>query len=223
MGWELAASRCSSAAPPFSAPEPWAPASPRTWPTPEFPRFSSILLRSSELRSHLGPVGPRRTLAKSKPAAFFEPSLAALIAPGNFRRRPAQARPVRLDHRSRRREPRHQDGAARPRPSPSRPTRAPHHQHLRPAHRAHRRRDSRRSAAASSARTSSIRRATCACSKSSPPPTATLPLVAAFAAFADRVLGKQVVFAHDTPNFIANRIGIAVMFSAANLMLEQGL
>jgi 3-hydroxyacyl-CoA dehydrogenase len=47
--------------------------------------------------------------------------------------------------------------------------------------------------------------------------------VAAFSAFADRILGKQVVFAHDTPNFIANRIGIAVMFSAANLMLEQGL
>jgi 3-hydroxyacyl-CoA dehydrogenase len=47
--------------------------------------------------------------------------------------------------------------------------------------------------------------------------------LAAFAAFADRILGKQVVFAHDTPNFIANRIGIAVMFNAANLMIEQGL
>jgi 3-hydroxyacyl-CoA dehydrogenase len=48
-------------------------------------------------------------------------------------------------------------------------------------------------------------------------------LVAAFSAFADRMLGKEVVFAHDTPNFIANRIGIAVMFNAANLMLEKGL
>ncbi len=47
--------------------------------------------------------------------------------------------------------------------------------------------------------------------------------VAAFAAFADRILGKQVVFANDTPNFIANRIGVAVMFSAATLMLEQSL
>ena len=47
--------------------------------------------------------------------------------------------------------------------------------------------------------------------------------VAAFAAFADRILGKQVVFANDTPNFIANRIGVAVMFNAATLMLEQGL
>ena len=37
------------------------------------------------------------------------------------------------------------------------------------------------------------------------------------------MLGKQVVFAHDTPNFIANRIGVAVMFTAATLMLEQGL
>ncbi len=48
-------------------------------------------------------------------------------------------------------------------------------------------------------------------------------VVAAFAAFADRTLGKQVVLANDTPNFIANRIGVSVMFSAANLMLEQGL
>jgi 3-hydroxyacyl-CoA dehydrogenase len=48
-------------------------------------------------------------------------------------------------------------------------------------------------------------------------------VVAAFATFADRILGKQVVYANDTPNFIANRIGVAVMFSAATLMLEQGL
>jgi 3-hydroxyacyl-CoA dehydrogenase len=48
-------------------------------------------------------------------------------------------------------------------------------------------------------------------------------VVSAFAAFADRLLGKQIVFANDTPNFIANRIGVAVMFSAASLMLEQGL
>jgi 3-hydroxyacyl-CoA dehydrogenase len=48
-------------------------------------------------------------------------------------------------------------------------------------------------------------------------------LVAAFTAFADRMLGKQVVFANDTPNFIANRIGVSVMFTAATLMLEQGL
>ena len=41
-------------------------------------------------------------------------------------------------------------------------------------------------------------------------------VVAAFAAFADRMLGKQVVFANDTPNFIANRIGVSVMFTAAN-------
>ncbi|HKN20394.1 MAG TPA: 3-hydroxyacyl-CoA dehydrogenase/enoyl-CoA hydratase family protein [Terracidiphilus sp.] len=56
-----------------------------------------------------------------------------------------------------------------------------------------------------------------------PTPESDPELVAAFSAFADRMLGKEVVFAHDTPNFIANRIGIAVMFNAANLMLEQGL
>ena len=48
-------------------------------------------------------------------------------------------------------------------------------------------------------------------------------VVAAFATFADRILGKQVVYANDTPNFIANRIGVAVMFTAATLMIEQGL
>ncbi len=56
-----------------------------------------------------------------------------------------------------------------------------------------------------------------------PAPDSDPAIVAAFAAFADRILGKQVVFAHDTPNFIANRIGVAVLFNAANLMLEQGL
>jgi 3-hydroxyacyl-CoA dehydrogenase len=48
-------------------------------------------------------------------------------------------------------------------------------------------------------------------------------VVAAFAAFADRDLGKQVVLSSDTPNFIANRIGIAALFNAAALMLAQGL
>jgi len=56
-----------------------------------------------------------------------------------------------------------------------------------------------------------------------PAPGADAAAIAAFAAFADRLLGKQVVFARDTPNFIANRIGIAVLFNAANLMLQQGL
>jgi len=48
-------------------------------------------------------------------------------------------------------------------------------------------------------------------------------VIAGFSAFADRTLGKQVVRANDTPNFIANRIGVSVMFNAATLMLEQGL
>ena len=48
-------------------------------------------------------------------------------------------------------------------------------------------------------------------------------LLSAFAAFADRLLGKQIVLANDTPNFIANRIGVAIMFTAAKLMLQQGL
>jgi 3-hydroxyacyl-CoA dehydrogenase len=47
--------------------------------------------------------------------------------------------------------------------------------------------------------------------------------VAAFSAFGDRILGKEVVFAHDTPNFIANRIGTSNMFAALDLMRQQGL
>jgi 3-hydroxyacyl-CoA dehydrogenase len=48
-------------------------------------------------------------------------------------------------------------------------------------------------------------------------------VVAAFGSFADRILGKQVVLANDTPNFIANRIGVANTIAAVNLMLQQGL
>ncbi len=48
-------------------------------------------------------------------------------------------------------------------------------------------------------------------------------LLAAFAAFGDKILGKEVVEAHDTPNFIANRIGVSIIFEGAQLMLAQGL
>ena len=47
-------------------------------------------------------------------------------------------------------------------------------------------------------------------------------VMAAFAAFAGRMLGKQVVSANDTPNFIANRLGVALSFTAGNLMLSGG-
>lgn len=48
-------------------------------------------------------------------------------------------------------------------------------------------------------------------------------LLSAFAAFADLHLGKQVVHAADTPNFIANRIGVAALLRATQLMQEQKL
>ena len=47
--------------------------------------------------------------------------------------------------------------------------------------------------------------------------------VAAIAEFCDQRLGKAVVQAHDTPNFIANRIGTFFMGNAIRLMQEQGL
>ena len=48
-------------------------------------------------------------------------------------------------------------------------------------------------------------------------------ILAAFSAFGDRVLGKEVVEARDTPNFIANRIGMATIFASATLMFQQSL
>ncbi len=47
--------------------------------------------------------------------------------------------------------------------------------------------------------------------------------VAAFMArFGERVLGKGIVHAKDTPNFIANRVGCFGMFHAMSVMLERG-
>ncbi len=48
-------------------------------------------------------------------------------------------------------------------------------------------------------------------------------VVEAIAHFADQRLGKDVVFARDTPNFIANRIGIFIMLEAVRLMLSEDL
>ena len=47
--------------------------------------------------------------------------------------------------------------------------------------------------------------------------------IAAVADFADRRLGKTIVFARDTPNFIANRIGVYIMTQAIKLMQQQSL
>jgi len=47
--------------------------------------------------------------------------------------------------------------------------------------------------------------------------------LAAFEDFAEIVLGKGVVRAKDTPNFIANRIGLFAALKAIQLMIEHGL
>jgi 3-hydroxyacyl-CoA dehydrogenase len=56
-----------------------------------------------------------------------------------------------------------------------------------------------------------------------PTPETDPAVVAAVADFADRRLGKTIVYARDTPNFIANRIGVYVMVQAIDLMQQQGL
>ncbi|MBM4331824.1 MAG: 3-hydroxyacyl-CoA dehydrogenase/enoyl-CoA hydratase family protein [Deltaproteobacteria bacterium] len=51
----------------------------------------------------------------------------------------------------------------------------------------------------------------------------TLPEVVKFIAyFGERVLGKGIVYAKDTPNFIANRIGIFGMLNLMRIMVEEG-
>jgi 3-hydroxyacyl-CoA dehydrogenase len=56
-----------------------------------------------------------------------------------------------------------------------------------------------------------------------PTPEADPAAIAAIAHFADVLLGKEVVFARDTPNFIANRIGVFMMLESVRLMLEEDL
>jgi len=52
----------------------------------------------------------------------------------------------------------------------------------------------------------------------------TLPGVVEFMAdFGERILGKGIVWAKDTPNFVGNRIGTHGMAKTMQLMLEQGL
>lgn len=56
-----------------------------------------------------------------------------------------------------------------------------------------------------------------------PMPEADETRIAALARFIDHRLGKSVVLARDTPNFIANRIGTFAMLEAIRLMQAQGL
>jgi 3-hydroxyacyl-CoA dehydrogenase len=55
------------------------------------------------------------------------------------------------------------------------------------------------------------------------PPGTDPVAVEAVAHFADQHLGKEVVFARDTPNFIANRIGVFIMLEAIRLMQSEDL
>ncbi len=56
-----------------------------------------------------------------------------------------------------------------------------------------------------------------------PTPEADPAAIAAVSHFADLLLGKEVVFARDTPNFIANRIGVFIMLESVRLMQEEDL
>jgi 3-hydroxyacyl-CoA dehydrogenase len=52
----------------------------------------------------------------------------------------------------------------------------------------------------------------------------TLPEILEFMAdFGERILGKGIVWAKDTPNFVGNRIGVQGMVKAMQLMLQKGV
>ncbi len=52
----------------------------------------------------------------------------------------------------------------------------------------------------------------------------TLPEILSFMGdFGERLLGKGIVWAKDTPNFVGNRIGVQGMIKAMQLMMEEGL
>ncbi len=56
-----------------------------------------------------------------------------------------------------------------------------------------------------------------------PTPDANPAAIATIAGFADRRLGKSIVYARDTPNFVANRIGTYAMLNGVRLMQQQDL
>ena len=56
------------------------------------------------------------------------------------------------------------------------------------------------------------------------PGAETLPEILAFVAdFAERILGKGIVWAKDTPNFVGNRIGVQNIIKTMQLMVQDGL
>ena len=144
-----------------------------------------------------------------KPDPFFTPMTAALITTGGFDDGSRAAQRRRLDPRSRHRTARRQTRPARTRRSGAAPGHGRQLEHVRHS-------DSRRSprgaatnsAATGSARTFSTRRDIYRCSKSFRLRIRIASVVERVSRFADLRLGKGVVVAKDTPNFIANRIGL---------------
>ncbi len=161
---------------------------------------------------------------KSKPAAFFKPSLARLVTVGNFEddlQKLAEVdwiiEAVVEDMEIKR------DAAAQDR-SRSQAGHHHHDQHQRPARGQDRRRLLRRlppllvrHALLQSAALHAPAGADPHARHRSAPP------MEAIAHFCDLHLGKGVVYAKDTPNFIANRIGIFSMLNVMRLMQEMDL
>jgi len=72
-----------------------------------------------------------------------------------------------------------------------------------------------------SAHTSSIRRVICGCLRSFPHRKLDPAAIAAVSHFGDIWLGKGIVNAKDTPNFIGNRIGTFSVLNVMRVMQEM--
>ena len=167
------------------------------------------VVRPGQANRNQAALSGLESASKQKPVAFFTQAAAALVTPGNFEDRSERHPALRLDYRSGHGKSGDQARNCSPklppraRPAPSSPPipaafRSP------PS-----RKDSRRNSASIFwARIFSIRHAICIWSKLIRG-AETAPEVLEFVAdFCDRRLGKGVVPCKDTPNFIANRIGV---------------
>ena len=178
-----------------------------------------VARRGAKRDRRAGARGPEEEQARG----IFRPLARGADHHRQFRGRSGAAGGLRLGDRGGHREPGDQAGAARKGRAAPEAGRDPHHQHQRPADRVDRRESCR----------SSLRRRWFGTHFFNPPrymrlveiiptpetdPAAPSP---PSPTSADLRLGKEVVFARDTPNFIANRIGVFIMLEAVRLMQER--
>ena len=163
-------------------------------------------------------------LKKSKPTAFYSGDAARLLTLGNFEDDLALGRGLRLDYRGRGGEPGDQTDAAAEGAGASASGVDLHVEHVGFADREDCRGGCRTTCGGIGlGRIFSIRHGTCVCSRLFRRRSRTAKTWRRSRIFAISGWARLWVRSHDTPNFIANRIGTFSMGNAIRLMMEQGL